>query len=357
MTLLVTLLESGLPDDFEADPSIVASIERLSLEHRVAPLLLARLDEAGLHDAPFEQLRQSLRGTGRTLAAYHLARQAALQEVSRAFREASIEAVLVKGTALAFTAYDDPAQRLGIDTDLFIPMDRIEATARCLERLGYRVPAMRYKSRQFTCIKELGAGATIALDVHWRISNAPAFAASLDHAEVCAAAEPVAALGGLKAMSPVHSLLLAHMHRAVNDGHGPDRLIDLVDIRLLVEALDPGDTERFVTLANKRQVAGACRSGLEAAAARFGQDWSSILSALAQGPLEKGGFRNSHLGLFWSDLQALPEAGQRLRLARELLFPDGPYLRKKYHKPDSAWMPWLYLRHLAGGVARRLTLH
>jgi hypothetical protein len=75
--------------------------------------------------------------TVRTEAARHLALDAATAELVGALGERRVDALLLKGPAIARTLYPDPAERAYLDVDLLVePSGWVEA-ARVLEDLGY----------------------------------------------------------------------------------------------------------------------------------------------------------------------------------------------------------------------------
>ena len=56
----------------------------------------------------------------------------------------------------------------------------------------------------------------------------------------------------------------------------------------------------------------------------------------------------------WIDFSSIPSAADRLRFARELVFPPPAYMRAKYAQSPDAWLLWLYVRRAAGGLIKRL---
>jgi hypothetical protein len=56
----------------------------------------------------------------------------------------------------------------------------------------------------------------------------------------------------------------------------------------------------------------------------------------------------------WIDMWALPDWASRVGYCREIFFPPPSYMREKYAEARLAWLPWLYARRAAEGLARRL---
>jgi hypothetical protein len=79
-----------------------------------------------------------LRPTALSVAATNRAHFEALERIERALAAAAIPFVLLKGAALADSAYGGASRRPMSDLDLWIGSERITAGARVLEGLGYR---------------------------------------------------------------------------------------------------------------------------------------------------------------------------------------------------------------------------
>jgi len=114
------------------------------------------------------EMRQAfLLGCVRSL---HMERQ--LQEILEAFREQGVRVLVLRGPALAFSLYPDPAMRPSCDLDLLvIPEDVIKARG-ILERLGYRCLAKRFEVardffREECFIHQENPDNKFPVDLHW----------------------------------------------------------------------------------------------------------------------------------------------------------------------------------------------
>jgi len=100
----------------------------------------------------------------------HLERQ--LQEIIEAFREHDVRVLVLRGPALAFSLYPDPAMRSSCDLDLLVIPEQVVQARTILESLGYRCLAKRFEvSRDFfreECfIHQENPGNKFPVDLHW----------------------------------------------------------------------------------------------------------------------------------------------------------------------------------------------
>lgn len=344
-------------------------VERCAF-HGVGPLVYARLGDApGWPGKTVARLREQAAGA----AVWEEHHRDLLTRLLTALAEQGVAALLLKGTALAYACYPDPALRTRSDTDLLIPpAARAEADA-VLRRLGFRrgtEVSGELISYQASYEAEDRLGLSHLIDLHWRVNNAEVLAHLFEHAELRARAVPAPALGpAALATCPVDAVLIACMHRQVHsqspywvDGtahFSPDRLIWLYDLHLLAGALRPHEWEELGRRAREKTLGAITGDGLTRAAKVFGTALPpGLAEALAPGRgeempriyLEAGALRRQYL-----DFRALRGAGPKLRLLRELVFPPAAYMRARYGHVRPHWLPWLYARRAVRGTARRLT--
>ena len=333
-------------------------------EHRLGPLAWDAVMTAGYAERWPEPLRGTLR---RGAAAQALVSELANTELRRvvdALGEAGIRAVLIKGAALAFTHYRRPHLRPRTDTDLVIDGAQRDAVAEILMALGYaRSPAVDgvLVTQQFQWSRTLRAGVVHALDVHWRVFNPHAFANVLSVERVLARAVPVPALGP-HALAPcsIDALVLACAHRAAHHAGDTDALWDF-DVHLLVSSLggeEVRELQQAVAAADVRAIAAA---GIASAASRFGTTVPPTLQAFLARAVDHreptavfldAGRRQ--VDVLLSDVGALRGWRARALLIWQHLVPPPRYVLEKYGRRSRAWLPWLYLRRLFGGLPRWL---
>jgi len=98
-------------------------------------------------------------------------------ETSRVLAELErrrLDAIMLKGPALARTVYPTPDQRLSFDLDLLVPRDALDDSCEALTRLGYRPAATGrhvsfYEDHHFHLILQHPSGAVVEL--HWDLSR------------------------------------------------------------------------------------------------------------------------------------------------------------------------------------------
>lgn len=337
---------------------LLAAAER----HGVAALLAVRLADAP--PSPFlERLRDSARGD----AAWELGHRRALLDALSSLAAAGVEPVLFKGTALAYSLYPNPVLRTRGDTDLIVPQHERERVAAALQSCGFSC-ADATKSYQ-TSFARRGPEGSQELDVHWQINNSEVLSRLFTYQELRAEAEPLPALApDALAVSPVHALLLACMHRGTHrhnpyyvsgEPHtGGDRLIWLYDLHLLAESFGEHDWQSFIARAGAKGLRGICADGLATAHRCF----ATNVPECAFAALERDEGRepaSDYLGAsaarqLWLDFRALPGIGSKARYLRDLVFPPAEFMRSKFAGERGQWLPWLYARRAVAGAWRRL---
>src|SRR5207245_6952419 len=143
-----------------------------------------------------------------------------------------------------------------------------------LEQLGYRADLQRpgqLVSAQFVYRRIDERGIPHAFDVHLAITNALAYANRLSYEEVAAGAVPIPRLESRAlAPSPVHSLIIACIHRVAHHADTDD-LLWLYDIHLLARSITEAEWERTLMLAQARQLSRVVLRGIERAERAIGQ--------------------------------------------------------------------------------------
>ena len=351
----------------EADEATTRQALRFASDNGVASLLHDKLAGSGWP----ANILHAVRHQAVHAAMWELSHQQALGSLLKALHEADVTPVLIKGTALAYSLYGNPALRTRGDTDLLIPLASHAQVHDLLLGEGYETQHAvegEFISYQAAYVLRSRDGGEHTLDVHWKINNSELLSYLFTHAELLQDAQPLPALcAHAVGASPVHALLIACMHRSTHkqnpyyiDGephHDADRLIWLYDIHLLAAHLSPAEWVKFVQLALQKGLAAVCLEGMQHAAARFHTRYPpDVERALSQATSEAP-FRYLAAGHFrqrWMDFLALGSAGRRLRFAREVFFPAPGYMRAKYQLARWRWLPWLYLRRAGGGLVKSL---
>jgi len=302
----------------------------------------------------------------RAEAAVDVLRERELRAVLPALAAAGVRPILIKGAALAYSHYPRPELRLRQDTDMMIADADRDAVAQVLTGLGYQRQTEvdgELTTAQFHFDRRDASGVMHAFDVHWRITNARAFADALTYEEMARDAAPIPALGpDAWGSSPQHALLLACIHRVAHHADTDD-LLWLYDIHLLAQGTD-ADAAAFAALASARGMRAVCTRGLDRASAAFGgidRRWLAALSnangagksdereaqaaAFLRGPM-------SLAGILKTDLAATPGWRRRLRILWEHLFPKRAFMYERYHTRSAIALPFLYLYRIVRGAPR-----
>lgn len=334
--------------------AVLAACER----EGVVSLVHARMSEMGArHPVPAELL-QPLAARARQCAARSLLCVSEARKIQHALDAAGIPALWLKGIALGQWLYPAMHLRDVADIDLLLPDHATTLrAAEVLAPLGYALPNPHIAGD--LVVHELLAWsdrAQLELDLHWDLSNDALFANRIGWDQLHTDAITIPALGaGARGPSPVHALLHACMHRALNHLTGREnRLRWLYDIHLLWEGLAPAAQARVVSIAIEARLADAVLGALVAAGEHFGTTLDAaclgkLRAAAACEPLRSRRLR-SWTYFQRATLRALPGM-QKLRWLRQLALPDLAHLRVRYGE-DGARASVLVARRLRDGWRR-----
>jgi hypothetical protein len=100
----------------------------------------------------------------------HMERQ--LQEIIEACQEQGVRVLVLRGPALAFSLYPDPAMRPSSDLDLLVQPEQVIKVRGILESLGYKCLAKRFEIardffREECFIDRKNQGNKLPVDLHW----------------------------------------------------------------------------------------------------------------------------------------------------------------------------------------------
>ncbi len=182
-----------------------------------------------------------------------------------------MEALVTKGTALAYTVYPQPWLRPRTDSDLLVRHADVPAAGRALATCGYsRSDALstgELVSHQVAFERTDAHGVHHVIDLHWKIVNPQIVADALTYDRLRADAQPAPALGDAALVpSVIASIALGCVHRLAHH-QGQDRLIWLYDLDLLAGTLTADDWLALRELACRQRIAGFCLDGLRSARA------------------------------------------------------------------------------------------
>jgi hypothetical protein len=343
------------------DASFEEKVWQLGIEQGVLGICSHKLaDSAGWNTIP-RSLKERLRTFTLQAVAMELLQARELVQVLRTLQAAGIKLILLKGAPLSYTLYPAPHLRPRCDTDLLFP-DK-EATEKAWEHLqdmGYKRPnavSGELISQEFSCCRTDPGSIQHNLDLHWKLSNALLFSRAFAFDELLLTAIPVPELANSPALSPVHALLLACIHRIT---HKPDqdenRLIWLYDLHLLSHALTETNWQEFVKTAAEKDVCAICLEGLRQTQSTLGTIIPApVLSNLTTQAIHEKiqpeiGASRTRLEL--AKLHDFPTLRQRLQFIKENLFPGQDYMLRKYHTRNRFLLPLLYTRRILKGLPK-----
>jgi len=339
------------------DEPLTIAIAEAARRHRVHLLLAARLTPEERRSSVGAPLAREA-----TVAAALDAWQADdVRALLGALADARVGTLVLKGTALAHTLYDESHLRPRLDVDLLIRRDALAAAERVLTGLGWTRPSERdaeLAEPQRHYVKTGRAGRLDHLDVHWRIANPRVFAEAITFDDLSASAVPVPRLGaGARAPSNPDALLLACVHRVAHHGDAVD-LLWLWDIHLLVARLTGGERAAFADRAHRASMCAVCVRGVALANELFATpncaETIAILQQRWDGAEEPsarflGGVRP--IEVLAADLRTLKWPG-RMRLLAEHLFPSIEYMRVRYPNWPRVGLPLAYVDRIVRGAPK-----
>jgi hypothetical protein len=343
------------------DPDVSAQLQAQG----VGPLVYRALGERNSLDIQPAAVRDELTRLHREAAILEPFRREEIARVLDALAAAGVQALVFKGTALAYTCYQEPWLRPRLDTDLLIRRGDVDEACRVFERLGC-TRALRtageHVTHQFTYVSPQQGLAT-AFDVHWKLSDPQAFADLFSFEELDREARSAPALAGTaKALGDEHALLVACMHRVAHH-YDHEILIFLCDIDLLARQLTDSGWERVVKMARAKRIRQVTLRGLDLASSQLGTPvppavraaLGSFASSAAGGAGEEptGAYLTDGLrkvDVLRADLRELSWHG-RVRLIREHLLPPPSFMLRSYGQPWPGFLPLLYLIRIVRGAA------
>lgn len=347
-----------------------AAIEEV-LYHGVSGLLIG--DKSRLEDWP-DAVVSAVHEQARRQAMWELRHRVVVADLAKELAADGVEALILKGTSLAYDLYENPASRARGDTDILIADAGLSQARNVLKRLGFHMRLADERSHHELDLQEMWRlecedGTSHDIDLHWRAMNAPALEGVLPFKQCLAGARRLPRLGE-QALTLDRAMMLLHccVHRAKHmtspyfaggmTYYGGDRLIWAVDIDLLCLALSEHEWERFCQLAREQGVSRVCLDGILFAQARLGTAVPPAVAArLASGSqpghAEAYLLDSRQLAKAWHDLRAVSGFRRKLSYLFARALPSDEFMRAKY--PGMKQMPLvvLYGRRFAEMLLKR----
>jgi hypothetical protein len=371
--LIVSSLKGDLATWPQSEPSGFAdSFIEVSATQSTHPLIFHQLNSNPCLDSWPANVRDSLKQEAQRFAAIDMIRMHELTTVLEKLANNGVRPLIFKGTALAYSHYRTPSLRTRNDTDLLIDDTDKGKVDALLEKSGYRQPnaisgdLVSYES----CYRKTDKfGVSHVLDVHTRVNNSQIFARSLTYTELSDDARSVPALGpAARALSPVHALLLACLHRAAHmryiayfNGDEPyyegNLLIWLYDVHLLAINMNQDEWDRFMALAAEKKLRAICLDALRITMQCFHTDVPArVVTSLSVDVKSEASavyLTGNATRVFVNEVRAIPGIHRKLLFLWENVFPPAEYIRQKYDEHHDIWLPVLYLRRIILGLIKR----
>ncbi len=358
----------------ETWPTVFKGKEKEVLErvdfHGIGGLLWHRiLSKSDSIDWP-GTIISNLRSSSRALVMWELAHKHFIETALQLFDEAGVRPILFKGTAMAYSIYAEPFLRSRGDTDLLVPHEKLSQVLEIFRarKFQYFQEPGDLVFRQGSILQPPDKSSDHIIDLHTRFNNSPLLADLFTYEELLERSINLPDLhSSAIGADPESQLIITCVHRAVhllapynvNDKayFSADRVIWIEDIKLLMENLDSEQWERFINLAQEKNVANLCREGLQDANRMLGavlpdgvqKELANAVKSKVEVYLESGNWTR-----YWMNLMALESFMDRLGFLQQTFFPPANSLRKKYKDALITWLPWLYFRRILGGLLGRV---
>lgn len=291
--------------------------------------------------------------------------QAALTRVCEGLVSAGITPVIFKGGAWSHTDYPQPWCRPSIDLDLLILPEQREDAFRVLVELGYtragKLPGELVNGQE-VFERVIVSGLTMAVDLHWQVSNRVRMTRMMPTAQVVARSVPAPFAGaGARRISDDDGLLIACLHpTAHHPKHGSMKWA--LDVALIARRLSVDEAQAFRAQVRTLGVSAIVAQALWDAQMLVVPDSVPLLrTVLIEAMTTDGAHDGSRAWLdpnrdqlqdAWDDLRALPQWRDRYRLMREHLVPPASFMRAKYGTMPGVMLPVLYAHRVAIGSVK-----
>jgi hypothetical protein len=293
-----------------------------------------------------------------------LAMLAEQRKVLAALKATDLPFLVLKGGALGHWLYADASLRLITDLDVLIAdrsgLPYLQAE---LSKHGYALNAVAGSriGLQQAFMKPGGPYGQFAVDVHWRLLNSMQWQHCFSFDELFESAIELSP--DVKVLSPVHALLHACAHRALNlpfrFAEGVQRaqcLRWLWDIHLLATVLSEQQWQTLCRISEEQRLSALLLDGLQAAVLECRSPVPTfVLEALRQHMAMHGWSMRplqSWPAYQWHELCASADSfSGRLQWLQQRLWPNAEAMRARYGQHgDSAWqVRW---RRLGIGLRR-----
>jgi Uncharacterised nucleotidyltransferase len=310
--------------------------------HGLVPLLYTHLHAAGV--ALPSSVKQQLLGYYMQHAHATRVRALVLADILARCRAEGIDVLVLKGAALAYLVYPQPALRPMRDIDILVRAEDVYRAYALLPEIGFTPPPGAHDGldpnhHHLTAIKRVADGFSVSVEVHHALHlNEPGHPKRFD---AFAPTAQTVMLGGHSAQTLGREETLWHIYRhafCMPVGYEPTRLIWVADLISLVEAwIDTLDWERV------RREYGAAYRILPLLHSLT--PWSDTTLERLKLPVAR---LPSGAGASYQGWPRFPLAAHRIkgfgRILRDSFFPSPWWLRLHYGQGPALggyWRAWL----------------
>ena len=140
--------------------------------HWVIPFMYRKIGSLPVECRPPETITNELRQVFLASVVRSLQMERQLGEIIEAFREQGVPVLVLRGPALAFSLYPDPAMRPSGDLDLLVMPEQVVQARGILEGLGYTCLAKRFEFakeffREECFVDHKNQRNKLPVDLHW----------------------------------------------------------------------------------------------------------------------------------------------------------------------------------------------
>ena len=196
-----------------------------SLRLGVAPLLYDRIKRKSFIDQVQVEFMDALKLAYHNNAAQNLIVRKQLEEILFILETHQIPIILLKGSVLAFTIYDNPACRVMSDLDILVHETDIPKVLTSFEQIGYQMSKPAWETPGHHLPALVKPGVCLPVEVHWQLIS-PGRAKSISSEESLASAHSSMLFGHpFFELSPTLTLFhncqhTAYQHRFANGARG-----------------------------------------------------------------------------------------------------------------------------------------
>lgn len=226
-------------------------------QHYLTPLLYWQILRQGWSGAFSRKLLEVLRKDFASALQAASRQEEEVRELLRAFQQAGIEVILLKGVDLRQRVYGDPALRIMSDIDLMIAKDSLTKAKEILVELGYSLEYSmescysKLKNKfSYYCKFDPPAEMILSLDLHWELYSL-ALLNRIPYEILNDSAQIIHYEGiPVKVLSPEHLVIHVSLHALDHSLDFPEDFSDLgqkvVDLAGILAKL-PIDWPRFLS--------------------------------------------------------------------------------------------------------------